>query len=341
MKKFFTFLFIVLSLFFVSGCEKRKENSVKDPIENENGENIQEEVTKKLEIIDEDSNSRPYAVVINNFPKAVKVQTGLQDAYMIYEFPVEGGMSRSLALYKDKQTEKIGTVRSARHDFLDYVLEQDAIFVHYGWSHYAEKQLPQLGINNINGLYDSPFWRENPENLASEHTAYTSLVKAQAFAKKKGYKETTDVKVPLNYTTSVVDLSKFSDSKVANEVNIPYSSSYKVKFVYDKENGVYTRYVNNNVHTDYFTKEKYTAKNIIVLKINCDYTDGGYYLELDNLGSGSGYYITNGSAKEITWKKNSRKEQTTYQYSDGTSVEINDGNTYIMFQSNNQKLTLS
>lgn len=342
MKKFFAFLFIVLSLFFVSGCEKEKENDVKEPvIENGAGGEVLEEVNKKLQIIDEDSNSRPYGVIINNYPGAVKVQTGLQDAYLIYEIPVEGGMSRSLALYKDKQTEKIGTVRSARHDFLDYALEHDAILVHFGWSVYAKGDISNFGINNINGLSDSPFWRENPENLASEHTAYTSLEKCKAFAKKKGYRETTEVKIPLSYKKGDVDLSEFDDVQVANEVHIPYSSSYKVKFIYDQKNSVYKRYVNNKVHIDYFTKEEYTTKNIIVIKLDYTYKADNYYLELDNIGTGTGYYITNGYAKEIIWEKKSRKDQTMYRYKDGTTIDINDGNTYIMIQTNKQILSIN
>jgi len=340
MKKFFTFLFIVLSLFFISGCQKKSEDDVKKPVI-ENGGEVSEEVSKKVQIIDEDSNTRPYAVVINNFPKAVKVQTGLQDAYLIYEFPVEGGMSRSLALYKDKQTEKIGTVRSARHNFLDYALEHDAIFVHYGWSVYAKDDVSKLGIDSVNGLYHSPFWRENPENLATEHTAYTSLVKVSEFVNKKKYRTTTEVGTVLPYTTDVVDLSKSSDSKVANDVLVPYSSTYQVKFIYDQNTGRYIRYVNDKVHTDYFTKEEYSTKNILVLKLDYGKTDNNYYLELENIGTGKGYYITNGYIREITWKKDSRKGKTTYQYLDGSEFKVSDGNTYIMFQSNSQKLTFN
>ena len=194
-------ILIVLALLIIAtGCGKKEEENKKQTVKKEPK---QEE---KIKIVDMESDSRPYAVVVNNFPAAVKVQTGLNDAYVVYEFPVEGGMTRSLALFKDKETSKVGTVRSARHNFLDYVMENDAIFVHFGWSHYAETQVSTLGINNINGLVDAPFWRENPEGLATEHTAYTSLIKCEETAKNKGYKLTTDKKVPLKYTTKNVNL---------------------------------------------------------------------------------------------------------------------------------------
>ena len=48
-------------------------------------ESATEEPIKKLQIINEDSNSRPYAVMINNHPQARSHHAGLQDAYIIYE----------------------------------------------------------------------------------------------------------------------------------------------------------------------------------------------------------------------------------------------------------------
>ena len=328
------FLLLIISILFITACGKK----VKKVEENENNKqeenNIIEE-NNKIGIVDLDSNTRPYAVVINNFPGAVKVQTGLKDAYMIYEMPVEGGMSRSLALYKDKYPTKIGTVRSARHNFLDYAMENDAIFVHFGYSHYAQDDIPKLGINNINGLSDSPFWRENPEGLATEHTAYTSLEQVKEVAESKGYRMTTDVKPLLSYSTEEIDLS--SDGILANSVTIPYSSYYTVKFVYDSENKNYQRYVNEVIHKDYFTGDLFTAKNIIVVKIDFTNTSDNYYLDFYNIGSGKGYYITNGYAREITWEKSDRASKTIYKYLDGTEIQVNDGNTYIMMQSINKE----
>lgn len=347
MNKKFVVIALIISLFFINGCGKKEStNSNNGKNDNANSEQInnenQTQDDKKIEIVDVNSNSRPYAVVINNYPSAVKVQTGLSDAYLIYEMPVEGGMSRSLAFYKDKTTNKIGTVRSARHNFLDYVMENDAIFVHFGWSHYAEKQIPQLKINNINGLSDSPFWRENPEGLKSEHTAYTSLEKVISLAKHKGYRTTTDNKGVLTYSTSEIDLSKRDDSIIANNVEVPYSSNYYgVSFTYDADAKRYKRYVNGVAHIDYFTKEHYSTKNIIITKINYTKTDDNYYLDLKNTGTGEGYYITNGYAVPIIWEKPNRSSKTIYKYKDGTPINVNDGNTYIMLQSINQKTTIN
>ena len=50
---------------------------------------------------------------------------------------------------------------------------------------------------------------------------------------------------------------------------------------------------------------------------------------LTGIGSGIGYYITDGYAIPITWSKSGRKEQTVYKKKNGEEIKVNDGNTYI------------
>ena len=61
---------------------------------------------------------------------------------------------------------------------------------------------------------------------------------------------------------------------------------------------------------------------------------------MKNIGSGEGYYITDGYAVPITWEKSSRSAQTIYKYKDGSEIVVNDGNTFIQIQPLNQALTI-
>ena len=107
---------------------------------------------KKLKIIDESSNSRAIAVMINNNHQAWP-HAGLDKSYINYEIIAEGGITRIMALYKDqKDVEKIGSVRSSRPYFLDYVLENDAIYIHWGGSNDAYNDISSLGIDHIDGM---------------------------------------------------------------------------------------------------------------------------------------------------------------------------------------------
>ncbi len=330
MKKIASLIFI---LFIFCGCGKKEEPIVESP---EVEEAIP--VKEKIDIVDVNSNTRPFAVVVNNATVAVKVQQGLQKAYMVYEIPVEGNMTRLLAFYKDIDDLKVGTIRSARHNFLDYVFEQDAIFVHWGWSHYAKDQIRSLNVESLNGLYDSAFWRENPLNLAIEHTGYTSIQKVRDLSKEKGFSLTSDKGLVLNYSLQEVNLN--DSGEVANKIYIPSSNVSNTSYEYDSDKKLYLRSVNGNKHIDYLTKEQYTAKNIIIQKINTRMASDNYYWELETVGSGEGMYITNGYATPIKWSKENRKSKTIYTYPNGEEVKLNDGNTYIQLQSNNQKYTI-
>lgn len=339
-KKIIVILFTMFLLINITGCGKKDSNNKKES--NNKTKTSEKKVSKdKIDIIDVNSKSRPFAVVINNTPVAVPVQEGLNKAYIVYEIPTEGATSRLIALFKDVDDIKVGTIRSARHNFIDFAYESDAILVAYGWSVYAQEEL-QGGkeiVNNINGIVEGPFWRENPEGLASEHTAYTSIAQLKDYAQKKGYSLTSDNTILLNYSDGDVDLSKKEGSIDANTIVVPYGNIVTT-FKYDSESKMYNKIVNDSWLTDYASKENITTKNIIVEKIDYGMTAGKYYWDLYDVGKGDGFYITNGKAVAIKWSKPSRQAKTTYTYLDGTEIEVSDGRTYIEVQVNSQPTTI-
>ncbi len=300
---------------------------------------------KKIQIVDLSSNSRPYAVMINNNKAVWGYQAGLQDAYITYEMIVEGGITRMMALFRDKDTARIASVRSSRHYYLDYVLENDAIYAHIGWSPQAQSDIKSLGINNISADNSSAFtWDKSLRNIATEHRAYTTMEKLKQAAEKKGYRTTSDKDLLLTYQAEPLDLASYEGAIPANTVRIPYSSGHLTSYGYDAENKVYKRYQNNTEHKDYVTGQQYTAKNIITYKVhNYTLNDGyaGGRQGLNNIGSGEGYYISEGYAIPITWKKTSRSSQTEYRVkATGEELVVNDGNTFIQIQPDSQSLTI-
>lgn len=311
--------------------EKGKEDSYSN-IEKDNNENKEEPITPKVQVVNENSKSRPYAIMINNIGAARPYHTGLQDAYLVYEMVVEGGITRYLALFKDKPLEVVGNVRSSRHYYLDYALENDAYYVHWGWSPQAESDIKTLKINNLNGLYDGKpyFFRKNLP-VSTEHTAFVNLKEMDTLVKKKGYRTETNKDLLLNYSATNIDTSNIQDKKDAINIDIKNSKGFVTNYVYDSSINKYKQYVNNKEHNDYETKEQYTVKNIIVYQINYNNISGDDKgrQEISNIGKGEGYFITGGEAMPITWEKKSRESQTIYRYKDGTEITVNDGNTWI------------
>lgn len=271
---------------------------------------------------------RPIAVMIDNHKSAMP-QSGLNDAYIVYEMIVEGGETRLMALFKGKTLDKIGPIRSSRHYFLDYALENDAIYVHYGWSPQAQSDITKLGVNNVNGLVESTsdFWRA--KDKSAPHNAVSATKNILSIAEAKGYNLKSDKKSVLNYVAEDVNLES---EQVANKFSIKYSDYNTVSYTYDSEAKKYLRYSRKTKQIDWDTKEEVFAKNIIITFVkNTTLNDGENKgrQTLDNIGTRDGYYITNGKAIKIKCEKKSRKEQTVYKDMQGNEIKVNDGNTFI------------
>lgn len=335
---------ILLILCGVLGTMYLMDNKDTVNTDQEAGNEKEEIVVKKLQIINEDSKSRPYAVMINNNHEAWP-QCGIQDAYLVYEIVAEGGITRMMALYKDQETAKIGSVRSARHYFIDYAEENDAIFVHWGGSPQAYSRLNQ-GVNSMDGiaLEGSVFFRDRTLKRNYEHTGFTSMENVKEYAEKQGYTRDTNKDLLLNYSVDEINVSTLTSAESAVEVKIKYSDYHTTSYEYDEENKVYKRSMSGKANVDLETGEQYTAKNIIVYSVsNYTINDGENKgrQDLNNIGSGTGYYITDGYAMPITWEKTSHSGQTVYKYTNGEEITVNDGNTFIQIYPKTGALTIT
>lgn len=339
MKKIFTILLIVLCLV---GCTKEESKENNNPIENNNIENKQNE--KEINwFVNPESNTRPYAIMINCHNNALP-QSDINKAYLVYELMVEGGITRMLALFKDTDASKIGSVRSARSQYLGYVLENDATYVSAGGSNEGLKEVSKLKINRIDVDNNSYGIRDNTLKRDYEHTLFTSIEKLNKAAKNNNFKTTTDKELLLKYSSEELDISKYKTAIKADNISIKYSDYRTSKYTYDQENNTYLRFMNDKENIDLTSKEQYKVKNIIVYDVKyTTFTSDNYYgyQKIDNIGTGEGYYITNGYAIPITWTKENLSSKTIYKIKEtNEELVVNNGNTYIQIYPKNNTLTI-
>ncbi|MBQ3181725.1 MAG: DUF3048 domain-containing protein [Clostridia bacterium] len=323
MKKILLLLLSAFILLSFTACKSSEKTATDEPfaVEEIEADPFYLEMKSK-------ENVRPIALMIDNDTDAARPQIGLEDAYMVYEIVVEGRATRFMALFKDFDLEKVGPVRSSRHYFLDYAQEHDAIYAHAGWSPKAAKDISALGINNINGVAGDGaiFWRDNTYDK-TWHNLYTSTQKLSSRADEKNYRRDTENNMP-NYKE--LDETPSGGTAVSS-ITIPYANFYTVGYEYDEETKVFVRYVNGKTHNSQ-TGKAITAKNIImytVQNVNLPDTENKGRQDLKNIGSGTGYYFSDGQVVEINWKKSSREAKTEYTLKDGTPLKLNPGNTFI------------
>ena len=283
---------------------------------------------------------RPIAVMIDNEGTKSIPQGGLDKAQVIYEIIVEGGETRLMPVFWGVEPEMIGSVRSSRHYFLDYAMENDAIYVHFGWSYIAERDIKKLKLNNINGVANGGeiFW-DITKDRGNWQDSYTSMQKIQDYIKRVKYRTTTDKKQVFSFNQSVVE-PVFGDK--AEKIKIRYSSSYTCGFEYDQLSKTYLRLRKGSPQVERTTGAQLAAENIVVqfVKNHTIKGDTAGRQEVYTVGSGGGYYITHGKAIRIKWSKSERSAPTKYMDESGNAIKLNPGQTWVQIMPTNGKVTL-
>jgi len=274
---------------------------------------------------------RPVAVVINNAPPA-RPQWGLCSPDIVIEGVVEGGITRMLWLYADwSLIPKVGSMRSARHDFVEIAEGLDAIFFHWGGSIYAYDAMKKRGVDHIDGTVYSGtyFFRDRSRGVAIEHTGYTtgeSIIKAIA-AKKFRTQITAGYESPFLFAEEDAPVSFTQSCESASFI---FSDSYRHEFRYDSETQTYFNYLNKKPMAQDGGKQM-EVKNVIVLYCPVKpMGDSAGCIDM-NLTGGTGFYAVNGTYEPVTWKKGGPDDMLKLLDKAGKPLALNPGQSYIGF----------
>lgn len=353
-KRIIAFLLtLAVPLLLFSGCGKSKDTLASVPeqdlpastapaqsnAETQTTQVPEEEPKSSNPFVPIEKGIRPYAVMIDNEGIRVLPQGGLDKAQIIYEIIVEGGETRLMPVFWGVDPTMIGPVRSARHYFLDYALEHDAIYVHYGQSPQALSDIKSLKVTAINGLYigKKAFWDITKDRNNWQDT-YTSMEKLKLYAESVKYRTTTEKEPVFEYYQDRTE--PVSEDNVA-EIELKYSSAYTSGFKYDENSRMYLRFRKGKPQMERVSGEQLKAENIIIQITNVSLIDGDIKgrMEVKTVGKGKGYYITEGKKVNIKWSKASRSKPTIYTTEDGTPLKLNPGQTWIQIMPSSGKIT--
>lgn len=288
------------------------------------------EPPKEAVFILPDTSIRPWAVSIDNQGEIPFPQGGLAQAQIVYELPVEGGLTRYLALFWKAEVDLIGPVRSARDYMLDCFVPYDAVFVHVGGSPQALADLKSnKNIDDLNAMINAgSIFEELTSDPKNWQDTYTTGEKISDFIDKKGIDKTVETVALPTYRAAVIAQEKGLD---ANIVNITYNPDTRCAYIYDASKMVYYRNRNGTSHIDRNTNKPFAVANIIIQKVNSRVITGDTEgrLEVDTVGSGEGYFISGGKSIDITWEKTERFGATKYYDTTGKEIVLNPGNTWI------------
>lgn len=278
---------------------------------------------------------RPVAVMMAGDAVA-RPLSGLSQAEIVVEMPViTGSVTRLMGVFVCNLPDEVGSIRSARHDYISLVRGWDAIYVHWGGSHFALDELKtgkrytgeDLGkVPDIDAISSSgPFFRKS--TVPAPHNGFASLPKALDLAKSRGYSLESNVEGYKFQSKKTIDAEK-ADSK-NGKLYVGFGGVFATSWEYNKDDNTYARYWSGQKDVDRGNRDaEIKAKNIVVMKASSRQIEGQYN-EVTIYGKGEGKIYHNGQEKNITWKKEGFKDTLRFYGEDGQEILLVPGQTFI------------
>ncbi len=96
-----------------------------------------------------------------------------------------------------------------------------------------------------------------------------------------------------------------------------------------QKNKVYKRFQYGDKQIDDLTGKQLSFKNIIIQFAHYTSIDDHDRQLIDLVGSGDGYYVSDGQLIPVTWTKSDDSAVTKYYTEDGKELKLNPGKTYV------------
>ena len=263
------------------------------------------------------------AVKVDNYPQA-RPQSGLNQADIVYEEPVEGGITRLVAVFQCQSPALIGPIRSARAVDVQILDElSDPVFIHAGGI------APVLSLIESGNLIDDNVFDygsivQMPSDRVAPYDTYVSA--AAAWSLNRG--DTTPPQPVFGYSTTPLP------GTTVSTVHIPFSGTNDTLWTWSPSQRHWLLSYGGTPAT-VLGGGQIATTNIVVQKVEVSYGPwlendvGGYEVQSHMTGSGSLEVFRNGTEITGTWHRSSLSSPTTLTSSTGAPITLQPGRTWV------------
>ncbi len=275
--------------------------------------------------------SPPLALKIDNAPTALP-QQGLQDADIVFEELVEGGLTRFLAIFHSQIPASVGPIRSGRSTDIPLLMPFDGALFGWSGSNWAfRKLLDTVAITDV-GLYRNPshYWRQteriSPSNL---------WVRASQLFNKEAHDPHSSE--PL-WPYELPEETTSGPSREIKGVKVDWGST-KVEHLWDAARSGWARSQNDDPHVVLDLKgeqHELAPENLIiqftkyVLTNEEDVNGARIPLGLVSEGSGTALILKDGGLIEGRWIKANVTVHTDFFDNQGRLIAMSPGSTWVL-----------
>ncbi|HVA02326.1 MAG TPA: DUF3048 domain-containing protein [Acidimicrobiales bacterium] len=263
------------------------------------------------------------AVKVDDYPDA-RPQSGIDQADIVFDEPVEGGITRFAAVFQCQSPSLIGPIRSARAVDLQ-ILDQlsKPILVHVGG---INPVLSMLSNGNLSD-FDLRIHGSIIKHLPGRVAPYDTYISAAAGWGLEA--DDTTPPTPLFTYSPTTTLGAATGS-----VHIPFTATNNTLWSWDAASGHWLLSYSGRPATVSGGGQIATT-NIVVQTVHVTYgpwlenSEGGLEVQSQMTGSGPVLVLRDGVAITGTWKRAALGDPTTLTATNGSTIALKPGQTWV------------
>lgn len=270
-------------------------------------------------------------VKIDNAPGVAWPQSGINQADVVYEEVVEGGITRYMAIYQSRSAPVVGPVRSVRYTDALIVAPIGGLFAYSGGIPAFVSALHATGVYDVGAnVAGNDYYRINSRPMP--HNLYTSTIVLRKFAGSEG-------SAPphlFDYYASggLTQANSSANPQPIASASISMSVAENALWTWNPGAQLFYRTTDGTPQID-ASGRPVTTNNVIVEDVSYPYTiytdPAGNPVPYANIiGSGTAFFLVGGKEFQGTWSKPSESALTTYTTSSGSPLLLSPGRTWVM-----------
>jgi DUF3048 family protein len=274
---------------------------------------------------------RPIVIKVANDP-AARPQSGMSQADLVLEIPVEGGITRYALVFQSQDPAKVGPVRSARQSDLNYLPTLHAILAHVGASESVTQMIRDAAKSGSFVDIDEFQHADAFERVAGKVAPYNAYASGSKLREAAGDAGRARVDVPaLQFDASTGKAA----GKEATSFAVPYTGAGKVSYAFDPATGSYHRTQGGQTTTDADAKKEVMPDNVIVIKTEvkeipgtADVT-GAPSVDFRATGTGAVVILREGKRFDGMWTRGGTSDMYRFADASGAAIPLKPGLTWI------------
>ncbi len=277
----------------------------------------------------EDADRRAIGVILSS-DLITRPVSGFAEADLVFELPVlVSDVTRLLAVYQCGRPEDIGSVRSARHDYLFLAEGVDAVLGHWGGSYHALNRIRAGEFETIDALVNRFGEYLRKSHLAAPYNGFTTYDNLWNALQKYNYRAKT------KFTGYAFKDDVAPEQRPAGgKLSVAWPGAFRVHYEYDAVQNRYGRYWGGSKQVDGGPgKEEVAPSTVVIMRATNVLAAGeGGYNEVGVEGEGEAEVYQDGTVVRGRWRKDERYKDDPVHFLDaaGEPVTFTRGQVWVM-----------